>query len=56
MRQTYTRYGWIFICRGIIALLFGLAAILLPGVTLEILVLLVGAFFSPTASWRLPVP
>jgi uncharacterized membrane protein HdeD (DUF308 family) len=45
MRQTYPKYWWLFISRGIIAILFGLAAILLPGITLELLVLLVGAFF-----------
>lgn len=45
MLQTYSKYWWLFISRGIIAVLFGLAAILLPGITLQLLVLLVGAFF-----------
>jgi len=45
MRQTYTSYWWLFYSRGFIAVLFGLAALLLPGLTLNILVLLVGAFF-----------
>jgi len=45
MQITYARFWWSFVFRGIIAVLFGLAAILLPGITLDILVLLVGAFF-----------
>ena len=45
MLQNYTKSWWLFIFRGIVAVLFGLAAILLPGITLELLVLLVGAFF-----------
>ncbi len=45
MHKTYTRFWWLFVFRGIIAVLFGLAAILLPGITLDILVLLIGAFF-----------
>lgn len=45
MLQTYSKFWWLFIFRGIIAVLFGLAAILLPSITLKLLVLLVGAFF-----------
>lgn len=45
MLQTYSRSWWLFISRGIVAVLFGLAAILFPGITLNLLVLLVGAFF-----------
>jgi len=45
MLETYSRYWLSFVSRGFIAVLFGLVALLLPGVTLDILVLLVGAFF-----------
>lgn len=45
MDRTYVRYWWSFFFRGIIAILFGLAAIIVPGITLDFLVLLVGAFF-----------
>ncbi len=45
MLQTYSRSWWLFVSRGIVAVLFGLAAIVFPGITLNLLVLLVGAFF-----------
>lgn len=45
MGRTYVRCWWSFFFRGIIAILFGLAAIIVPGITLDFPVLLVGAFF-----------
>jgi len=45
MARMQPLYWWSFFSRGIIAVLFGLVAIFLPGITLDILVLLVGAFF-----------
>jgi uncharacterized membrane protein HdeD (DUF308 family) len=40
----YGRFWWSFFFRGIIATLFGLAAIILPGITLELLALLLAVF------------
>nr|MCU0874464.1 DUF308 domain-containing protein [Pirellulaceae bacterium] len=42
--QTLSQYWWILLLRGVLALAFGLAAFLLPGVTLATLVLLFAAF------------
>lgn len=42
--QTLSQYWWIILLRGVFALLFGLAAFLVPGVTLATLVLLFAAF------------
>ncbi len=42
--QSLSRYWWILMLRGVLALLFGIAAFLLPGVTLATLVLLFAAF------------
>ena len=44
MVTLYGRFWWSFFIRGIIATLFGLAAIVLPGVTLELLAILLAAF------------
>lgn len=43
-RQTYGRHWWALLIRGIVALLFGIAAILWPGITVIVLVSLFGAF------------
>jgi uncharacterized membrane protein HdeD (DUF308 family) len=45
MLKHYAQIWWSFLYRGIIAILFGLAAVLLPGITLNVLIILVGAFF-----------
>ena len=45
MHHPHSRIWWSFFFRGVIAVLFGLTALLLPTVTIEILVILVGAFF-----------
>jgi len=45
MSKTFTGCWWSFLSRGIIAILFGVAAILQQGIALELLVLLVAAFF-----------
>jgi uncharacterized membrane protein HdeD (DUF308 family) len=42
--HTLSDYWWILLLRGIFALLFGLAAFVLPGITLATLVLLFAAF------------
>jgi uncharacterized membrane protein HdeD (DUF308 family) len=39
-----TRYWWTLLVRGVIAVLFGLAALIWPGVTLRVLVLLFGFY------------
>ncbi len=45
MEKVLARYWWSFYIRGIIAIIIGLIAIFLPGITLEILAVLIGAFF-----------
>ncbi|MFO7761782.1 MAG: HdeD family acid-resistance protein [Thermodesulfobacteriota bacterium] len=45
MEKVLARYWWSFYVRGIIAILIGLIAIFLPEVTLEVLAVLIGAFF-----------
>jgi uncharacterized membrane protein HdeD (DUF308 family) len=44
MLQALARNWWIFLVRGILALLFGILALVWPGPTLEALILLFGAF------------
>jgi uncharacterized membrane protein HdeD (DUF308 family) len=44
MIRGVSKYWWIFACRGIIAIAFGLAALLWPGLTLGVMVLLFGLF------------
>lgn len=44
MSESITKYWWTFLLRGIIAVLFGIAAMILPGITLGVLVLFLGAF------------
>jgi uncharacterized membrane protein HdeD (DUF308 family) len=44
MIKTVSKYWWVFTLRGIIAIAFGLAALLWPALTLGIMVLLFGLF------------
>lgn len=44
MLLMYGKYWWSFVIRGILATLFGLIAVALPGITLEVLTLLLAAF------------
>ena len=44
MLQTLARNWWAIVLRGVCAILFGLGALLLPGITLAALVLLYGAY------------
>jgi uncharacterized membrane protein HdeD (DUF308 family) len=44
MLTMLTRSWWIFALRGVVAILFGVAALAWPHITLEVLVLLFGAF------------
>lgn len=44
MLEKMTRYWWTFAVRGLIAILFGLVALIRPGQTLQALVLVFGAF------------
>lgn len=40
----YGKYWWSFLLRGTLATLFGLIAIFLPGITLEVMTIFLGAF------------
>jgi uncharacterized membrane protein HdeD (DUF308 family) len=42
--ETAARHWWAFALRGVVAILFGVLAFALPGVTLTVLVLFWGAF------------
>ena len=44
MRTVFARYWWALVIRGIVAILFGLAALFWPELTLVVLVLLFGAY------------
>jgi uncharacterized membrane protein HdeD (DUF308 family) len=44
MLRTVTHYWWMILIRGIFAILFGIAAFIWPGPTIEVLVLLFGAY------------
>ncbi len=44
MFRIYGKYWWSFLLRGALATLFGLIAIFLPGITLEVMIIFFGAF------------
>ena len=44
MLRTITHYWWMILLRGILAILFGIAAFIWPGLAIEVLVLLFGAY------------
>ena len=44
MIRVIARHWWVHVLRGVLAILFGLAALLWPGITLGILVILFGAY------------
>jgi uncharacterized membrane protein HdeD (DUF308 family) len=44
MFATLNRYWWVFLIRGISGILFGIAALIWPGITLVVLVTLFGAY------------
>jgi len=44
MLRMYGKYWWTFLIRGIMSVLFGLVALVLPGITLEIMVMLLAVF------------
>ncbi|GAB6190785.1 HdeD family acid-resistance protein [Desulfocastanea catecholica] len=44
MFLVYGKYWWLFLLRGTLATLFGLLAIFLPGITLEVMTIFLGAF------------
>lgn len=44
MRQYLAKYWWIFLLRGIFAVIFGILAFAMPGITLATLVILWGAY------------
>lgn len=44
MRAFLAKYWWVFLVRGIVAILFGVLAFALPGITLASLVLVIGAY------------
>lgn len=45
MLDTLARNWWLLAVRGVLAILFGILAFLMPGLTLAVLVALVGAYF-----------
>jgi uncharacterized membrane protein HdeD (DUF308 family) len=49
----FSRYWWMVALRGLLLLLFGLAAIVWPGVTLTVLVLWIGAGFLVNGAFAL---
>ncbi len=45
MKRLIAEFWWAFVLRGIIAILFGIAAIIWPGKTLDLLIFIVGIYF-----------
>ncbi len=44
MFRIYGKYWWSFLFRGVLATVFGIIAIFLPGITLQVMAVLLGAF------------
>lgn len=44
MFRIYGKYWWSFLLRGVLATVFGIIAIFLPGITLEVMTVLLGVF------------
>ena len=44
MREVLTKHWWVFVVRGVLAVLFGLGTFLVPRVTLAVLILLYAAY------------
>ncbi len=44
MFRIYGKYWWLFLFRGVLATIFGLVALFLPGITLKVMTILLGAF------------
>jgi uncharacterized membrane protein HdeD (DUF308 family) len=44
IRERLAKNWWVFLLRGVLAILFGIGAILLPGITLAVLITLYGAY------------
>jgi uncharacterized membrane protein HdeD (DUF308 family) len=45
MRRLLAEFWWAFLLRGILAVIFGVAAIIWPGKTLELLIFIIGVYF-----------
>ncbi|WP_343701651.1 HdeD family acid-resistance protein [Chitinophaga sp.] len=45
MIQEFAKYWWLFVLRGVLAILFAVLAFLWPAITLSILVIFLGAYF-----------
>lgn len=45
MRRLLAEFWWAFLLRGILAVIFGMAAIIWPGKTLELLIFIIGVYF-----------
>ena len=44
MSQLFSKYWWTFVSRGLLAMLFGVTALLWPGLTLELLIFVFGFY------------
>jgi uncharacterized membrane protein HdeD (DUF308 family) len=44
MLSLWTRYWWLWLLRGVAAVLFGIVAFALPGITLAVLIIIAGAY------------
>ena len=45
MKRLLAEFWWAFLFRGILAIIFGAAAIIWPGKTIELLIFIVGIYF-----------